>query len=299
MKKFENRKTWLEGRLNYITSTQLPVLFGIRKYGQSMYGLYQEKAKGLLDDEGDERQAWGQILQEAIAGEVVKQSKWERGVLPEFHLFADDTHRCAASLDAIIKTADGPAVLEIKNVDRLIFDDQWERDDQGNYQAPIHIELQLQHQMLCTGYKKAHLAALVGGNELIQIERVPSEELVKLIHEKVSAFWTRVSAKDEPSLEEDGSDLIHVKRAYMALTGEYMEASTSQDEWACKLKEAQAAKKNADAEVKHYKGLILNEAQNASIVKGGNWRLSRTHVPEKDISYTRKAYVLDRFTFKK
>lgn len=87
-----------------------------------------------------------------------------------------------------------PCIVECKNVDFVEHRDKWTETE-----APAHIELQVQTQLLLSGFRRAFLVALVGGNNLVIHERTPDAEVQAKIIEKVSAFWSSVDAGIEPT----------------------------------------------------------------------------------------------------
>ena len=68
----------------------------------------------------------------------------------------------------------------------------------------MHIGLQLQHQLACTGYTWGVVACLAGGNtpHLYRYEAKP--RLIATIRQRVAEFWDSIAAGREPLV--DGSD---------------------------------------------------------------------------------------------
>ena len=90
-------------------------------------------------------------------------------------------------------------MLEIKNVDSLIFKNDWYEDD-GQLEAPIHIELQVQQQLLTVERKWAAIGVLVGGNRQVLITRKRDLEVGESIKEKAARFWTGLAAGKMPAI---------------------------------------------------------------------------------------------------
>lgn len=299
LEEFSSRGAWLKARLKYITSTELPALFGITKYGQSEFGLFCLKSQLVPSEylEEDERMMWGLALQEVIAKTAAHKFGW--GLLPtakEWSLYCDSENKIASSIDYIIESKGEKSLLEIKNVDALVFAKDWEADEHGNYEAPLHIELQLQHQMLCTGIESAILCALVGGNRLVTLKRRPNEKLQELVKQRVGEFWDSVKRKMKPELKP--VDLEWVRRLYSAIGTEVVQASGSAEEIAFNLRVETQKKKEAENRCKHLKSQLLDEVGNAKKMLGKDWTLTRSEVAEREITYVRKAYTTDRITWK-
>lgn len=302
IKEYNTRAEWIDARNNYITSTEIPALFGVYKYGQTPFGLYTEKAGLILptNEMDGERQRWGKALQKVIAEESTKVHGWQlTQAKNEYALYCKQDYGIASSFDYVVNDKGKDVLLEIKNVDSLIFAQQWEADEHGHYEAPLHIELQLQHQLLCCGYDEVKLCALVGGNRLVTLARNPSKKLQDLIIEKVGAFWDMVAKEKPPELSETGEDLEHIKHLYRALGSNVVSASQSAEATAAKMRIATDKMKEAKKEVDGLKSKLLDECKDARKLLGANWTLSRTEVAQKEITYVRKAYTTNRVTWKK
>ena len=103
-----------------------------------------------------------------------------------------------ANLDGICEVPDvGTCVFEAKTASAYKAD-EWEGT------IPDEYALQLQHYMAVTGYKGAYIAVLIGGNTFRWkfVER--DEELISMLIELESAFWSHVQDCIPPQL--DGSE---------------------------------------------------------------------------------------------
>ena len=110
----------------------------------------------------------------------------------------------------------GPGTIEVKNVDSLIFRQQWTRGDDGKVsEAPDHIEVQIQHQMHVSGHEWTVLAVLVGGNQLVIIPRLRDHRVGEAIEAKIAQFWRNLSM-DPPVLPpiELPADADLIKKLY-------------------------------------------------------------------------------------
>ena len=193
------REAWLAQRQAYIGSSEVAALFGVQAaYQLSHFALWHVK-RGIEPPpvEGP-RVRWGNRLEAVIAAAVAEEHGME--VSPGRYAVADGC-RAAASLDFEI-TVDpagefpGPGALETKNVDWMIHRRQW-----TDGEPPPHILLQLQHQLLCTGWAWGAVAGLVGGNELKVYRYAARPKLLADIRRRVDAFW---ASESPPPV--DGSD---------------------------------------------------------------------------------------------
>ncbi len=91
----------------------------------------------------------------------------------------------------------GPGVLEIKNVDNWIFKQEW-HEVEGFLEAPPHIELQVQHQLLCIERLWSAIGVLVGGNRQILIVRMRDDDANNAIRAKIARFWANLAQGKMP-----------------------------------------------------------------------------------------------------
>jgi len=194
----ESKEHWLSLRLNDITSTEISALFGISPY-MTEFELFHKKVR--MKDypfEVNERMMWGTRLESSIAYGVAEDKGWD--IEPYKSYVSIPEAKLGASFDFIFK--DRSALVEIKNVDSLQYHQKW-IDDGINLEAPPHIELQAQHQMLVSGVPKCFICALVGGNNLVVIERNYSEAIGNAIIKKAIDFWSKVQCGIEPEINFD------------------------------------------------------------------------------------------------
>lgn len=188
-----SQEQWHAERAKDVTSTQVAALFGCNPY-LTEFELWHHKRNGTAESiEETSRTRWGNRLEDAIA----------KGFAEEFGL-ADLNRpnvykrsvgqRLGASFDFFAMCHGEPCIVECKNVDFMEHRDKWTETE-----APGHIELQVQTQLLLSGFRRAFLVALVGGNNLVVHERAPDAHVQAKIIEKVSAFWSSVDAGIEPT----------------------------------------------------------------------------------------------------
>ena len=298
--KFENESLWLEARTKVVTSSDIPALFGINKYGRTRFSVWHEKKSGkpapYLETE---RQTWGKRLEKTIQTTVIEENGWElvEDAGENDYKLASKDAGIATSFDAIINDGEQDAVLEIKNVDGLIFAKDWDSSEDGeSWEAPIWIELQLQFEMLCTGLERAYCAALVGGNRMVVIKRTPDEKLRNMLHEKIDEFWQSIKDNKEPPLDENGDDLEAVKRIYGAVGTEIKDGDEDDDKFVKGYLEASDAVKEATKKKRYFQSLLVKKMEGSCKILHPDWTVTASQVAEKEIKYTRKAYVTHRIT---
>ena len=199
---------WLELRTKDLTSTDVAALFGLSPY-KTAFELFHEKREGkIVKLKPNERMKWGNRFESAIAHGVAEDNEWT--VQPLKVYMRDPDARLGSSFDfEITSLLHGRCILEIKNVDGLQYFKKWKDDGAGGIEAPEHIELQIQHQMLVSGYQNCALVAMVGGNSPKVTFRKFDPEIGKAITTKAAAFWASIEANEPPSADYSrDADLI-------------------------------------------------------------------------------------------
>lgn len=215
---------WLAERQKDITSTESAALFGESPY-TTKFELWHRKHSGVAPEfETNERMGWGNHLEAAIANGLAAQYGWVIEPMKSYWRRLDI--RMGSSFDFIITNLEGGAAhLEIKNVDFLQFRDKWLEHDDGFVEAPAHIEIQVQHQMAVSGFKRSFIGALIGGNRAVVLERQRDEQVIAGLEQTITAFWQTVDTGQEPPpiMPADADAVIRLNR--YAEPGKILDAS--------------------------------------------------------------------------
>lgn len=209
---YESRERWLAERVQNVTSTECAALFNASPY-VTAFELYHAKKTGMVEQRADSsRMRWGRRLQDPIAHGVAEDHGLELRKMDEY--IRETDQRIGASFDFQIVGArgtghktpyaerlltDGLGIMEVKTVDPAIFKEQWVIVEGEAIEAPPHIELQVQHQMLVSGMSWALIVALIGGNRVSVIERGYDAELCAAIVQKVGEFWRLIEQGTPPA----------------------------------------------------------------------------------------------------
>lgn len=298
----ESHEHWLSLREKVLTSTQIAALFNLSKYSTEFELFHEKTGQTKFPFTANERMRWGNRLEESIARGAAEEFGWQIRPMKEF-IFNEDL-RLGSSFDfCIVYPAEesdactyDEAILEIKNVDSLIYHNEWSED-----QAPAHIELQLQFQMLLSGIGYGKICALVGGNELKVIEREADPQIHAAILNKAAEFWAKVDANEcpDPDFEKDANYITELYRqsnddTFDAEHNEKLhDLATSYDQASKDFKEAAARKKALQAEIFHIVGA-------AKKVQGVDYTISCATTKDSLIKeHVRKGYRGFRLTWKK
>lgn len=219
----KNREQWLAERVNDVTSTEVSALYGLSPYLSEFELFHQKRDKTIVQIQENERMRWGTRLESAIAHGAAEDMGWN---IAKLDVYMRDTEaKIGSSFDfEILSSSDGAGIMEIKNVDRLQYQQKWIDDGNGNIEAPEHIELQVQHQLEVSGRKWAAIVVLVGGNETKVVMRNRDAVIGADIRTKVTKFWDSINANRPPSPDyvQDAEFIIkHLRRDG---TGDYIVA---------------------------------------------------------------------------
>lgn len=292
-----NEQAWLEARTKDITSTEIAALFGLSPY-MTEFELWHRKKDGrVVNFESNERMQWGTALQDAIAAEIAKKQGWTVRRMNEY--IRDPELRAGASFDFSIEEefTNGMAkgistnLLEIKNVDSLAFRDGWIEDDFGNIEAPLHIEIQVQQQLMVSGRSVCYIGALVGGNKEVLIKREANPAVFASIRAKIAAFWASIDANRAP-MPNFAQDAEFISKLYgYADPNKIMNVSGAEMlDKAKEYKRLADVAKDAETKRKALKAEMLTIIGDSEKAIGDGFKISASMVSGGPVSYVREGY---------
>jgi putative phage-type endonuclease len=196
---------WLQLKTEDVSSTESAALFGLSPYSTE-FELYHQKLTGevfTIDD--NDRMYCGRMLEDTIAKMVQDQLGIKARRLKTYFRHDEEPHMSSSFDYEIVGDNSesqlfinnphlkGSGLLEIKNVDSLVYRDEWTDDE-----APPHIEVQVQHQMEVANRNWTLIVALVGGNRMKIILRDRDHAMGAAIRKRINKFWTDVASHSEP-----------------------------------------------------------------------------------------------------
>lgn len=299
----DNHEHWLQLRLQDVTSTEVSALFGLNPYMTEFELWHRKKNQEVVAFEENERMKWGNRLEQAIAEGISEDNQWM--VHPFKDYARDENLRAGSSFDYMVavpnEAGDMPieGLLEIKNVDSLQFRDKWIVDNGKVVEAPPHIELQVQQQLMITGYPFLYIGALVGGNTVTLIKRTPDEAIISAIKAKILKFWNSIDNNIEPQ-PDFIRDAEFISKVYnYAEPGKLAEPTELLESLALQYKDYAAKERDAKKIKDSKKAEMLKIIGDAEKVKGDTFSISAGVVGPAEVSYTRDAYRTFRVYFKK
>lgn len=189
----DQRAEWLRARRTGIGASEIAAVLGESRWGDAGT-VYARKVAPDEDDEAREWQEWGLRLEPVILEAYSSPRYAGRSVQRDGRLLRSREHPWAlCTLDAWTADRGSEIPLELKT-------DRWGREwDDG---PPVEYMLQLQHQMLVTGARRASIAVLVGGSQLAWCDAARDEATIARIIRAGSRFWASIEAREMPETRD-------------------------------------------------------------------------------------------------
>jgi predicted phage-related endonuclease len=202
---------WHDLRSKNIGGSEAAALFGECPY-MTYFQLWHIKRGNLdaanLDD--DERVQAGRFQEPA----AIEWANWKWGFdfyRPNIYLEHGKIQGMACTPDAYSKS-DPLLMSQIKIVDgrRFNIESGWQYDGDEIIRAPLHILLQIQHELEVSQKKISYLIVMVGGNRLFKMQCHYDEQIGAILRKKVRAFWLS-ETPPEPDFKRDGQAIREIK----------------------------------------------------------------------------------------
>lgn len=174
-----SRMEWLQLRKSGIGGSDASAILGFNKW-KSAFQLYIEKTSDFVEEIDNEFVYWGNVLEDLVAQEFVKRTEKKVQRVNRM-LRHPDYPFMTANLDR--RVVGEKAILECKTTSAYN-KDAWEGDD-----IPAAYICQLQHYLAVTGFEKAYIAVLIGGNNFVWKEVERDDEFIDLMIEREKDFW--------------------------------------------------------------------------------------------------------------
>ncbi|MED2983196.1 YqaJ viral recombinase family protein [Bacillus thuringiensis] len=179
---------WLEIRRQGIGGSDLAAVLSMSDWNSPM-SIYLDKIGELKEKPQSEYAYWGNVLEDVVAREFMKRTGLK-----------------ARRKNEILRSKSHPFMMA--NIDREVIGrkegleckttSEYKRSEWKGDNVPTQYILQCQHYMAVTGYKKWHIAVLIGGNTFVfkTIER--DEDIIKMAIDKCELFWNGFVVKRIP-----------------------------------------------------------------------------------------------------
>lgn len=166
--------------------------------------LWHERAGNVLEENFDNpRTEAGTHLEEGIANWARSRSGWDIRKVEDY-LVHETVKGMGASLDyEILDHPKGHTAMDCKETSSWIYRDHWK--DGLTLEPPLHIMLQLQHQMACAELGHGVACVYESGVDLHLVDVERNETIINMVTEAVSAFWWHIEKGKAPDIALDFS----------------------------------------------------------------------------------------------
>lgn len=172
-----------------ISSYEAPALFGASQDGTPL-SLYALKAGRLDPPEPAKSDLWHCRLKGAVADGICADQNWK--IIGRNGIYARSLHfvRMIARFDLVVRCPDrGVGFLSIIEANRL------------PARASTALEIEIQHQLECSGLTWGAIGGLIGANETKVFIRERDREVGAEIGNRVTDLWRRVRDNDPPGAD--------------------------------------------------------------------------------------------------
>lgn len=275
-------------RPHHVGASEVAALFDLHPF-LTRFELWHRK-KGNLPEEDlsdNDRVFWGTMLEPAIGAGISERTGWPLRKVARYAQHPNVRGMGASPDFEILEHPRGRGLVQVKNVDGLVYRQSWE-----DGKPPIYYQLQLQHELACTGYGWGALGVLVGGNKLEIFDYPRHDPTIGKLERAVEGFWASIAANDEPRPDfERDLDTIRILFG-SAEPGKVADLTdNARLSELCELyKSAGASEKDAKAKKDAAKGEILTIIGDAEIAFAQGFKVNAKNVDGGPVSYVREPY---------
>lgn len=207
---YASREEWLQARTAGIGGSDAPAVFKISPW-VSPYSLWLEKTgiRMRKDTRTGMHLLIGKAMETAIGQLFEMDTGIECASPGEFRMFWGEEPYQFATLDL---TSERVPVIEAKTVGAS----QVSAWKQG---PPLHYQVQVQHQMLCTGVTRGAVAVLFGGMQfdfkVMMVER--NDGFIESLSRLEREFWGMVQSGNAPEADETQATFDALQRVEVDL----------------------------------------------------------------------------------
>lgn len=215
------REEWLQERMTGIGGSDAGTILGVNKWKSKTQLFFEKTNPEMVQEISNDAIHFGNVLEDVVAEEFAartgKKVRRDNRMLrhPEHHFMM-------ANLDRVV--VGEKALLECKTTSQFN-KEQWEDDN-----VPAQYLCQIQHYMAVTGYEKAYIAVLIGGQSFIWKEIERDDELIQIIIEAEKDFWeNNVQAGVIPEIDGSEATSEFINHMYQDIDNEEIELGSEAD----------------------------------------------------------------------
>lgn len=271
-----SREEWLNWRNKGIGGSDVGIILGINKY-KTAFELWLEKTGQVeLQEINNEAIHFGNVLEDVVAREFSVRSG--KKVRRRNQMLQHAKHEFMfANLDREI--VGEKALLECKTASAYLAK-EWEGDE-----IPASYLVQVNHYLAVTGYEKAYIAALIGGNKFVWKEINRDEELINIIIQAEKDFWeNNVLGGQAPAIDGSNAAEKYIKERFdRAEEGKTIVLPSEVELNIQKLSIAKKAAEEFNTEVKRIENEIKMALADAEIGTVGSYKVTWKNVTSNRI----------------
>lgn len=215
------REEWLQERMTGIGGSDAGTILGVNKWKSKTQLFFEKTNPAMIQEISNDAIHFGNVLEDVVAEEFAartgKKVRRDNRMLrhPEHHFMM-------ANLDRVV--VGEKALLECKTTSQYN-SEQWEDDN-----VPAQYLCQIQHYMAVTGFEKAYIAVLIGGQSFIWKEIERDEELIQIIIDAEKDFWeNNVQANVIPEIDGSEATSDFINHMYQDIDNEEIELGSEAD----------------------------------------------------------------------
>lgn len=267
-RKESDKEAWLEKRKHYVTGTDAGKLIGVSPWG-GMFSVWLDKTGRSEKVAETPAMKAGKAMESAILKMYAEELDCKLEHVDGYDLKTCEKYpRLGASLDGWNHDLGIP--VDAKNIRWK--DEKW--GDAYTSDFPDYYKAQLQVQMMVTGAKFAHLAAMFSGQDFFVYQMEYDDEMAAKILEASEAFWPYVETDEMP--EADGSEAASEFIADRFAVGDEDESKEATEEIKDTIRQlvnAKAAKKAASDKETELSNRVKVFMGDATVIPGyATWK---------------------------
>lgn len=250
-----------------VSASQAAGLFNASPYvtRRALYDFFHDNVD--LDERENESMSFGKAIESFILRRTA-----DKLALEVVHNFAAEYVRredapIGCTLDARVTCPTrGPGIVQAKSVRWQVHKADW-----TPAKAPLHIEIQTQHEMLVTNAKWGVIACMIGANEdFLLYERRPDERVYERLLEESRRLMADVANHNRPPVFGEKIELRGIEQTYPEADPEKRLEDMSDADFGQLLRDLDHASKQAaffSREADHLKVKILDRTQDHGRVR--------------------------------
>ncbi len=270
------RDLWLAERMTGIGASEAAAAIGASPW-QTPYEVWAEKVgavepRDLSDNEAVE---WGLRLESPILTAYAERTGRIVHAHEPYTVVRHPEH------DWMLATPDaeqhdeakGKGLAEGKNVGAYMLK-EWQDE------PPLHYQIQLQHQLACTGDSWGTLVALVGGQRLVWFDAERNDAFIAALIERERDLWECVKSGTPPAIDATALNAAAIARLWPSDNGQAIALPPEAVEWDAELVRLKEEEKSLKARKEQLENLIKGHIGEAAVgvFPGGSYSFKTSNV---------------------